>query len=121
MSFESYTKLYENYHEGVTLRPKGTPMTLTFDKKGAKNEKYRLFVVGESEMFYQWRSEPDVPQHYHSICDALDTENARKTLYCLNLSSNRRKSISFHRERASRHSPPLYKDCSFRKIRSDLR
>ncbi len=89
MSFEKYSKIYEDYNDGTTLRTGGTPMTVRFDTKPKKDTKYRLFAVGETEMFYQWKNEPDMPRHYLSICDALNSENARKARFCLDLSSKR--------------------------------
>ncbi len=89
MSFETYTPLYESYPDGRTLRPGGAAMSLDFDCTAVPDRRYRLFVVGETAMFYQWKDEPDYPLQYRTISDALDTKNARDARFCLNLSSKK--------------------------------
>ena len=89
MSFENYEKVYDGYKQGTTLRAGGAPMTLTLPTAARENKRYRLFVVGETAMFYQWKDEPDCPAQYRTLTDALDPVNAREAHYCLNLSSKK--------------------------------
>ena len=89
MSFENYEKVYDGYKQGTTLRAGGAPLTLTLPTAAQENKRYRLFVVGETAMFYQWKDEPDYPAHYRTLTDALDPLNAREAHYCLNLSSKK--------------------------------
>ena len=88
MSFESYEKVYDGYStRGTTLRAGGAGMSLALTKKAVAGKKYRLFVVGETALFYQWKDEPDYPAQYRTVTDALDTVHAHEAHYCLNLSS----------------------------------
>lgn len=89
MNFERYQKVYDGYCQGTTLRAGGAPMTLTLPTTAEANRRYRLFVVGETAMFYLWKDEPDCPAQYRTITDALDPVNAREAHYCLNLSSQK--------------------------------
>lgn len=85
MSFENYFNFYEDYDNGVTVRPKKTAeFDFSVDVKADK--KYRLFVVGETAMYYLWKNEPDTPQLYRLITDSLDSENANQDAFCLDLS-----------------------------------
>lgn len=85
MSFEKYYNFYEDYDNGVTIRPKKTAeFDFSLDMKADK--KYRLFVVGETAMYYLWKNEPDTPQLYRLLTDSLDSENANQDAFCLDLS-----------------------------------
>ena len=89
MSFERYERIYDGYERGTTLRAGGAPLRLTLPQTAQKDRRYRLFVVGESALFYQWKDEPDYPAQYRTVTDALDPVNAREAHYCLNLSSKK--------------------------------
>ncbi len=85
MSFEIYNSFYEDYENGTTVRPQKTAeFNFTADIKTDK--KYRLFVVGETAMYYLWKNEPDTPQLYRLLTDSLDSENANQDAFCLDLS-----------------------------------
>ncbi len=87
MQFEGYQTLFEEYENGPVLRAGGRGMQLNFPCNVQKDRKYRLFVVGETTLFYQWKDEPDGPLLYRAIDDALESENAREARYCLRLHS----------------------------------
>ena len=89
MSFEKYTQFYDGKDEGVTLRPHGKAVEFSFTADPMEDKRYRLFTVGETEQFYMWKNEPDSPQLYRMITDALDTEHAIRDRYCLDLSCKR--------------------------------
>ena len=89
MSFDSYRQLFDGYAQGRTLRAGGPGMSLEFEARARADKRYRLYVVGETAMFYQWKNEPDYPAHYHAITDELDTAHAYRAQYCLDLSSSR--------------------------------
>lgn len=89
MSFESYLQIFDGYKSGRTLRAGGKGTEFAFEAKAQENKRYRLFVTGETALFYQWKDEPDNPAHYHTIVDALDPNHAFETQYCLNLSSKK--------------------------------
>ena len=84
MAFEQYKQVYCG--EGLTLRPKGAPQSITFHLKKKEHKTYRLFTVGETEQFYFWKNEPDSQFLYRMLTDALDTEHAIRDRYCLDLS-----------------------------------
>ena len=85
MSFEKYFNFFEDYENGVTVRPQKSA-EFKFSQKINDNKKYRLFVTGQTANFYLWKNEPDTPYLYRLIDDALDTENAQQDQYCLDLS-----------------------------------
>ena len=86
MSFEKYTQIYSGEDKGITLRPMGKGTSFSFSLDVKKDTRYRLFTTGESEMFYMWKNEPDYPQLYRMLTDALDTGHAIRDRYCLDLS-----------------------------------
>ena len=85
MSFETYKNFFEDYENGVTIRPQKTA-EFNFSVDLNADKKYRLFVVGETAMYYMWKNEPDTPQIYRLLTDALDQENANQDHFCLDLS-----------------------------------
>lgn len=89
MSFESYNSFYKDYKDGVTIRAHRKGAEFDFSYNTSNDKRYKLFVAGETTLFYQWKNEPDYPAHYHVITDALDTENADKAQYCLDFSSEK--------------------------------
>ena len=86
MSFEKYTQIYDGEPVGTTVRPKGRTADFHFSLSRKENIKYRLFTVGETEQFYLWKNEPDGPNFYHMLTDALDAKHAIRDRYCLSLS-----------------------------------
>ncbi len=85
MSFEKYFNFYEDYENGVTVRP-GKTAEFSFKQEAKKDKKYRLFTVGETATHYLWKNEPDTPQFYRLITDSLDSENANQDQFCLDFS-----------------------------------
>jgi len=85
MSFETYKSFFEDYEDGITVRPQKTA-EFNFSTELKTDKKYRLFVVGETAMHYLWKNEPDTPYLYRLITDALDSENANQDHFCLDLS-----------------------------------
>ncbi len=85
MSFEGYYNFYEDYENGVTVRPQKT-VEFNFAAELKPDKKYRLFVVGETATYYLWKNEPDTPRLYRLLDDALDGENANQDQFCLDLS-----------------------------------
>jgi len=89
MAIERYSEIYKNYTEGVNLKVGRKAKSFKFTKTREPDKKYRLFTVGETGLFYQWKNEPDNPAHYHTITDALDPVNTDKGAFSLNLSSKK--------------------------------
>ena len=88
MSFETYRQIYNGYDNGTTLRS-GRAAEFTFCAEKKEDARYRLFVVGQTKMFYLWKNEPDEPANYRTLVDCLDDENALNAQYCLNMSSKK--------------------------------
>lgn len=86
MSFETYTKIYDGGEEGITLRPMGKGAEFSFSLTPKTETRYRLFTTGETEQYYMWKDEPDGPQLYRTLTDALDSKHAIRDRFCLNLS-----------------------------------
>ncbi len=89
-SFEKYFPIRdpEKYFEDDVIRP-GKSISYTFDLKETDLlARHRLFFTGETQMFYMWKNEPDAKKMYYEIEDALDSENAERARYCLDLSMN---------------------------------
>lgn len=80
---EQYTPLYTG---AIHLKP-GEAHEMTFDGTGCTGAD-RLFFTGETALFYQWKDEPDYPVLYRRIDDALNTAEAERAQYALDLSGN---------------------------------
>ena len=87
MNFEFKQKIFEDYENGITLRPLGKAESFNFSVDSTDTKHFRLFAVGETELFYFWKNEPNNSLHYHQLTDALDIAHANKAQYALNLSS----------------------------------
>jgi len=85
IGFEKYTQIYDGGAKGTSLRPKGRAESFSFEAEVKENTRYRLFTVGETNMFYQWKDEPDYPQYYRMYTDALDSDHAIRDRYCVNM------------------------------------
>ena len=88
MNFESYKNIFiaQNEDDEVILKPCREPAMFHFTCDKREDKAYRLFVSGETGMFYLWRGEIDYPILYHTITDALSNEVTRKAQYSLNVS-----------------------------------
>lgn len=81
---------YENYHclwkpeKDTILRP-GSSVTLELTGEEL-SQADRMFITGETTLFYQWKNEPDYPQFYRRLDDSLDREHALRNAYCLHVS-----------------------------------
>lgn len=95
MYHEQYTPLYTG--EDIHLKP-GQSHTLTFHGAGLENAD-RLFMTGETALFYQWKDEPDYPMLYRHIDDSLNTREAWRAQYALDFSANffRHPKVAHHR------------------------
>ncbi len=90
MSFEQYTKYYDGWDENKPIKP-GQSEEFTLDPVQVNEKKaHRLFVTGETSLFYLWKNEPKYPLEYREITDALDTEHSVNTQYCLDLSMDKK-------------------------------
>lgn len=87
MNFETYHLIWKTEEKGKVLRPQKEGASFTFSLEPKSDKRYRLFTVGQTNQFYQWKNEPDGPLQYAQIDDSLDTEHAVNRHYCLNFSS----------------------------------
>ncbi len=88
LSFEKHFPIRDpnKYFEDDVIRP-GKSISYTFDLKESNlSARHRLFFTGETQMFYMWKNEPDAKKMYYEIEDALDSKNAERSRYCLDLS-----------------------------------
>ena len=85
MSFEKYINFYCD-EIGTTVRKNQSASFLLDGNNLDLTKEHKLFVTGDTALFYPIKTEPDYIKKYHSIEDALDSENAYKAQYCLNLS-----------------------------------
>lgn len=81
---EKFTAIYAG--EDIHLKP-GQSHTFQFDGSNLENAD-RLFLTGETALFYQWKDEPDYPILYRYIDDALNSKEANKHQYCLDFTAN---------------------------------
>jgi len=87
-AFEKYFAVRdpEKYSADDVIRP-GKSISYSFDLENSNiSARHRLYFTGETQMFYMWKNEPDAKKMYYEIEDALDSENAEKARYCLDLS-----------------------------------
>ena len=85
MSYEQYSLIFDAKKNGQTLRPQGDPFAFSFDFAPQAEKNYRLFTVGESVTYFQWKCED--ARNYHEISDSLNTKEARQCRYCLDFSA----------------------------------
>jgi hypothetical protein len=87
-AFEKYFAVRDpkKYSEDDVIRP-GKSISFDFDLEDCDlSARHRLFFTGETQMFYMWKNEPDAKKMYYEIEDALNSENAERARYCLDLS-----------------------------------
>ena len=87
-AFQIKTDIYHAGDEETLLKPNHSPTLFPFSFNVKEDKSYKLYVRGDTNLFYQWKSEGDFPSLYHSIDDALDSKSANKGQYCLNLSTS---------------------------------
>ena len=87
MSYEKYVNIWQDHDQGKTIRPHKAGAEFEFELDGEENKRYRLFTVGGTTQFYQWKNEPDAHFQYALLTDSLDTEHAEISQYCLDFSS----------------------------------
>lgn len=85
MSFEKYYNFYSD-DIGTTVRKNQSAEFILNGSALDPTKEHKLFVTGDTALFYHLKTEPEYIKKYHSIEDALDNENAHKAQYCLDLS-----------------------------------
>ena len=89
MSTESYSgfEKYNKIFDGECRMKPGVTRTVTFKGDGLEGAR-RLFVTGETDTFYMWKSESDYQMLYRRIDDALSSKDAELDRFALNLSGD---------------------------------
>lgn len=87
MNFESYKQfLLCEKDKDITLKT-GKSYTIDFDIDDEKAAD-RIFMTGEVEMFYNWKTEPDYAILYRRIDDSLSSIESEKSQYALDMSAD---------------------------------
>ncbi|HBF86430.1 MAG TPA: hypothetical protein DDW54_01980, partial [Clostridiales bacterium] len=90
MDFENCKDIFisEGEESDVIIKPRGKAAEFYFDCEKKKDKRYKLFVSGETGLFYMWRNEPDYPSLYHTLTDALCHKETMRAQYSLDVSRN---------------------------------
>ncbi len=87
MNFESYKRiLHCEQDKDISLRP-GRSYSLDFEIEDAEAAD-RIFMTGETALFYNWKTEPDYQYLYRRIDDSLSSAEANKTRFALDMSAD---------------------------------
>lgn len=87
MNFESYKRiLHCEQDKDICLRP-GKSYSLDFELEDA-NAADRIFMTGETALFYNWKTEPDYQYLYRRIDDSLSSVEANKARFALDMSAD---------------------------------
>ena len=72
MNFESYKQIMLCEKDKDVVLRKGKSLTLDFDIED-ENAADRIFMTGETALFYNWKTEPDYQYLYRRIDDSLSS------------------------------------------------
>ena len=87
MNFESYKRILQRERDDdICLRP-GKSYSLEFDIDDAASVD-RLFMTGETAVFYGWKTEPDYQYLYRRLDDSLSSVEANRAKYALDMSAD---------------------------------
>ena len=81
--FEKYNRIFEG---DCRMKP-GKSQRLSFVGEGLTDAS-RLFLTGETDIFYMWKSESDYQMLYRRIDDSLSSSEAETDRYALDLSGD---------------------------------
>lgn len=87
MNFERYERLLLCDKDKDVVLKSGKSFSLDFnidDERAAD----RIFMTGEVEMFYNWKTEPDYALLYRRIDDSLSSIESEKSQYALDMSAD---------------------------------
>lgn len=87
MNFESYKQLLLCEQDKDIVLRSGKSYTLEFDIEDEAAAD-RIFMTGEVEMFYNWKTEPDYALLYRRIDDSLSSVESEKCQYALDMSAD---------------------------------
>lgn len=87
MNFESYKQIMLCEKDKDVVLRKGKSLTLDFDIED-ENAADRIFMTGETALFYNWKTEPDYQYLYRRIDDSLSSSEANKTRFALDMSAD---------------------------------
>ena len=87
MNFEKYNRLLLCERDKDIVLKTGKSFSLDFDIEDEKAAD-RIFMTGEVEMFYNWKTEPDYALLYRRIDDSLSSVESEKCQYALDMSAD---------------------------------
>lgn len=86
MNFESYKQLLLCEKDKDMTLKSGKSFTIDFDIEDEKSAD-RIFMTGETAIFYNWKTEPDYQYLYRRIDDSLSSAESEKCQYALDMSA----------------------------------
>jgi len=87
MNFESYKQLLLCEKDKDMTLKSGKSFTIDFDIEDEKSAD-RIFMTGETAIFYNWKTEPDYQYLYRRIDDSLSSDEANKARFALDMSAD---------------------------------
>ncbi len=87
MNFESYKQLMLCEKDKDIVLKTGKSFSLDFDIEDEKAAD-RIFMTGETALFYNWKTEPDYQYLYRRIDDSLSSVESERCQYALDMSAD---------------------------------
>ena len=79
MNFESYKQLLLCKQDKDIILKRGKSFTLDFELDDAEGAD-RIFMTGETSIYYNWKTEGDYEYLYRRLDDSLSSDEANKDL-----------------------------------------
>lgn len=87
MNFESYKRILSCERDKDVCLRSGQSYSLDFEIEDADRAD-RVFMTGETAIFYNWKTEPDYQYLYRRIDDSLSSAEANKSRFALDMSAD---------------------------------
>ena len=87
MNFESYKRILSCERDKDVCLRSGQSYSLDFEIEDADRAD-RVFMTGETAIFYNWKTEPDYQYLYRRIDDSLSSKEANKVRFALDMSAD---------------------------------
>ncbi len=87
MNFESYKRILNSERDKDVCLRSGQSYSLDFEIENADRAD-RIFMTGETAIFYNWKTEPDYQYLYRRIDDSLSSKEANKVRFALDMSAD---------------------------------
>lgn len=86
MNFESYKQLLLCKQDKDIILKRGKSFTLDFELDDAEGAD-RIFMTGETSIYYNWKTEGDYEYLYRRLDDSLSSDEANKARFALDMSA----------------------------------